>query len=208
MPERILSADEAERLLRDRPPAAEVEAKAKAPGKVYTAAEAAKLRGGTATSADGKPALPPTCPACAGFLPLDACTAPNKCPKCGTELPPAPAPKSARRSSKPARHPGAAFGITEQQFHAVAAACAERAAVMVRPYIAGLKKQIAELKNGGAGEKVSLSHYDAAGLLVAEFWQTDGKVTLRVGGKATTVAVAGSARAKKLLEKFEDMAPI
>jgi hypothetical protein len=141
--------------LANRPPEGAGETKA----HVLSPAEAAKLRGGTTSSPDGKP------------------------------------------------HPGAAFDVSEKQFRAIAKFCAERAAAKIGPYIEGLKKQIAELKNGG-GEDYALSHHDASGSLVAEFWERDGRVSLRVGGKATTSARARSARAKKLLEKFEDMAPI
>ena len=70
-----------------------------------------------------------------------------------------------------------------------------------------LLKRIEALESEKSPDDLALSHYSTDGKLIAEFWRRGNQVSLRVGGKRTSQAAAGTPAAEKLLAEFDRLAP-
>jgi hypothetical protein len=155
------------------------------------------------------------CPACGAFVPLDAQYAPATCPNCSVVLPVDPKKAARGNKGKPSARPWRIDKVFLEGFadaiarHAKAAFDNAVAPLIAR--VAALETELAALKAKRAKARpqddVSLSHRDAAGELIAEFWQHGNVVCLRIGGKRTKQAALGSNAAAKLLAEFEGLAP-
>jgi len=170
----------------------------------------------------------PQCPLCGGFVAEDAQYAPNVCPSCNVELPPDPAKagKASGKSPVVAKgKPPLANGkmpVTMAMLDYTLKRVADYTKAIVGPLekrIDALERQqaspddvikrLAELEAWRANSPdVSLSHRDASGKIVAEYWRHGNQVALRVGGKRVQEALAGSRAAAKLLAKFEALGDV
>jgi hypothetical protein len=114
--------------------------------------------------------------------------------------------KAASPNGKAPREPQAAsrpWRRDEKWIGFLAESLAKHTKAAIDAELAPLRAEIKALRSGGdAGEKPSLSHYDAAGNCCAELRRDGGRVCLRFG-EVSVSAADGSERAAELEARFE-----